>query len=229
MKVDARLARFKLRVWHRQRWVPSARDADSWPETRDEAEMQLMKYGQHPRGSQYLPQYLISATSSAFLIGAILFLMAGVAGAQTNAPQAALVQRAASAPGKAQDQGKTTRVKPARATPTPRAVVTASAAVVAPAATNATAVLAEARIEVAPRARFLADVPELSVEEPKANELTLGEHTVSGIIVQFFKTGRPLQLFNPAAASQYGSGWDNVEVFPASVSGPALKLFSLGL
>jgi hypothetical protein len=37
----------------------------------------------------------------------------------------------------------------------------------------------------------------------------------------------PLQLLNAAAPPQHGSGWDNVEWFPASGSGPMLKLFSI--
>jgi hypothetical protein len=47
------------------------------------------------------------------------------------------------------------------------------------------------------------------------------------ILVQVIKAKHLLQLLNPAAPSQYGSGWDNIEWFPASANGPRLKLFSL--
>ena len=90
----------------------------------------------------------------------------------------------------------------------------------APVVTNITAVLADALLEVRPRVLFLEDVPELLVEEPKANELTLGGHTYSGIVVQFIKAKRPLQLLDPAAPVQYGSGWTTSSSFRAALVAP---------
>jgi hypothetical protein len=69
--------------------------------------------------------------------------------------------------------------------------------------------------------------PELSWSEPTANELILGRHTYSGILVQVIKAKGPLQLLNPTAPSRYGSGWDNVEWFPATGSRPMLNFLSI--
>jgi hypothetical protein len=94
-------------------------------------------------------------------------------------------------------------------------------------ATNAQPKQGQQSLQVQPRRPFLEEVPELAFDQPKANELALGGHTLSGIIVQVIKAKGRLQLLNPAAPPQYGSGWDNVEWFPASGSGPMLKLFSI--
>jgi hypothetical protein len=86
---------------------------------------------------------------------------------------------------------------------------------------------AENWLQVQRHRPFLEGVPELAFYEPKANELAVGRHTFSGVAVQVIKAKRPLQLLNPVAQPQYGSGWDNIEWFPASGSGPMLKLFSI--
>lgn len=93
--------------------------------------------------------------------------------------------------------------------------------------TNAQPKRAEQSLQVQPHRSFLEDLPQLAFDQPKANELALDGHTLSGIVVQLIKAKRPLQLLNPAAPPQCGSGWDNLEWFPASGSGPLLKLFSI--
>jgi len=85
----------------------------------------------------------------------------------------------------------------------------------------------EQSLQVQPHRSFLEGVPELAFDQPKANEMAWGRHTISGLVVQVIKAKGRLQLLNPAAPAKYGSGWDNVEWFPASGSGPMLKLFSI--
>jgi hypothetical protein len=93
--------------------------------------------------------------------------------------------------------------------------------------TNAPAAQAGKPQQFHPSRSFLDERLEISLIQPKANEITSGRHDYSGIVVQAIQAKRPLQLLNPAAPSDYGSGWDNIEVFPASVDGPTLKLFSI--
>ena len=93
--------------------------------------------------------------------------------------------------------------------------------------TNAPPGQAERLLQVQPRPSFLGGVAEPAFNEPKANELTWGRHTYSGIVVQVIKAHSPFQLTNPAAPSRYGSGWDNLESFPGTGSSPMLKLFSI--
>ncbi len=64
--------------------------------------------------------------------------------------------------------------------------------------------------------------------EPKPNEIVKGNVTYSGIVVQLLKTGKPLQLINPAAPAKYGSGEDNVLWNPTSGKVSGWKLFSIG-
>jgi len=94
-------------------------------------------------------------------------------------------------------------------------------------ATNSPPSQAENQPQAQLGAAFLEGIPELALDEPKANELTSGRHTYSGIAIQVKKAKRPLQLLNPAAPPQYGSGWDNIERLPASGGSPVLKLFSI--
>ena len=143
--------------------------------------------------------------------------MAGVGSAQTTPSQSpsAQLKPAPAQTGPAQ-------VKPPRATPT--RTETAKALGVT---TNAAPGQAERLLHVQPLGPFLEGIPELAFDEPKANELVLGRHTYSGIVAQVIKAERPLQLLNPAAPSRYGSGWDNLLRFPASVGSPMLKLFSI--
>ncbi len=64
--------------------------------------------------------------------------------------------------------------------------------------------------------------------EAKANEITSGEVTYSGIAVELLKTHNPLQLINPAAPAKYGSPEDNVMRDPISGRVHCLKIFSIG-
>ncbi len=82
-------------------------------------------------------------------------------------------------------------------------------------------------MQVQPRPLFLEGAPELTFYQTKANELAFAQYTLSGVAVQIIKAKNPLQLLSPAAPSEYGSGWDNVEWFPASGNGPMVKLFSI--
>ncbi len=70
-------------------------------------------------------------------------------------------------------------------------------------------------------------LPSLEFEVAKANEIKVGKVTCSGIAVQAIKSKNPLQLLNPAAPAQYGSGRDNVLRFPLLGRGPLLKVFSI--
>jgi hypothetical protein len=66
------------------------------------------------------------------------------------------------------------------------------------------------------------------LREPKPNEIFSGRLTYSGMAVQIVKARNPLELLNPAAPAQYGSGVDNLVLYPFSGTGPMLKLFSIG-
>jgi hypothetical protein len=78
----------------------------------------------------------------------------------------------------------------------------------------------------------------LTVKTEKPNEIRHGNVTYDGIFVQFLKSDNKLQLINPAAPPEYGSGWDNlVEDRSAELGGSpergnsgheGLKLFSIG-
>jgi len=61
----------------------------------------------------------------------------------------------------------------------------------------------------------------------KPNEIKRGKKTYSGIAVQVSKTKNPLQLINPFAPKEYGSGWDNTarDVMTGQVTG--LNFFSV--
>ena len=54
----------------------------------------------------------------------------------------------------------------------------------------------------------------LTIRTEPANEIRSGRFSYNGIFVQMSKTGNPLQLINPAAPPEYGSGWDNVVTNP---------------
>jgi hypothetical protein len=66
-----------------------------------------------------------------------------------------------------------------------------------------------------------------SVQPEKANEIRRNGKTYSGILVQFAKTDKPLELINPAAPPEYGSSEDNV-VRGSDTGRQGLKLFSIG-
>jgi len=61
----------------------------------------------------------------------------------------------------------------------------------------------------------------------KPNELAKGKLILSGSAVEAAKTHSPLQLFNPLAASKYGSPEDNALRDPSNGKVRGLKLFSL--
>jgi hypothetical protein len=95
------------------------------------------------------------------------------------------------------------------------------------AATNAEPTQAGKQLQSQPQHPFPEVVPELAVSQPQANEMAVGRFTLSGIAIQIVKAKNPLQLVNPAAPPDYGSGVDNVEWFSTSPNGPTLKLFSI--
>ncbi len=78
----------------------------------------------------------------------------------------------------------------------------------------------------------------LTLRTERANVVRHGEVTYEGIFVQFLKSDNKLQLINPAAPPQYGSGRDNLieDQSPELGAGPergnsgheGLKLFSVG-
>jgi len=145
------------------------------------------------------------------------FLVAAVGSAQTTPSQSPPVQA-----GPAPAQTGPAQAKPAGATPARTEAAKASAVT-----TNAPPGQAARLLQVQPHPSFLGGVPELAFNGPRANELTRGRHTYSGIVVQIIKADRRLQLLNPLAPSRYGSGWDNLERFSPTGRGPMLKLFSI--
>jgi hypothetical protein len=72
----------------------------------------------------------------------------------------------------------------------------------------------------------------LTLQNEKPNEIRHGNMTYEGIFVQFMKSDNKLQLINPAAPPQYGSGRDNLVEDPStpglgSSGREGLKLFSI--
>ena len=65
------------------------------------------------------------------------------------------------------------------------------------------------------------------LQQPKANEITIGKFTYSGIFIQALKTDNPLQLVNPFAPPKYGSPEDNVVRDPIKKKVVGLKLFAI--
>ncbi len=63
------------------------------------------------------------------------------------------------------------------------------------------------------------------LQAPKANEMIVGGHSISGIAVEARKVN-PLQLINPLAPSSYGSAVDNTAINPINGEAEGLKLFS---
>jgi hypothetical protein len=157
-----------------------------------------MNYTGTFRDSQHFVQNTTPGMKNTWLIWSFVLLLACVGNAQTTPVQ----------------------VKPTRATPTETADVKAS-----PVATNDTPKQAGKVLQVQPVLTPTKGLPEAAFKELKANEVTLGRHTYSGIVVQVIKAKNPLQLLNPAAPAEYGSGWDNLDLCTVSGSG-TLKLFS---
>jgi hypothetical protein len=94
-----------------------------------------------------------------------------------------------------------------------------------PVATNAPPGQARNVVQIQPLRSSTNGLPQVGLKEPKANEVTVGRHTYSGIMVPIIKAKNPLQLLNPAAPAEYGSAWDNLDECTVSGNG-TLKLFS---
>jgi hypothetical protein len=156
------------------------------------------------------------------LVWSAVLFVAGVGSAQTVPSQSPSIKSGPAPALTGPALASTAQVKLARLTPTRTEAAKAPAVV-----TNAAPVQAGKPLQVWPHPLFLGGASELMFNEPKANEVAWGGHSYSGIVVQVIKAERPLQLLNPAAPSRYGSGWDNLEWFPASRGGPRLKLFSI--
>jgi len=207
---------------HWQEWASRERGSGRIQYICDETETQNMKYKQSSRDNQRFVKSTTPCMRPTLLIWSVVLLVAGVGSAQTTPSQSPSTKSRPAPVQTGPAQATSAQVKPARATPTQTGAAAASAV-----ATNAPPGQAERLLQVQPRPSFLGGVPELAFNEPKANELTWGRHAYSGIVVQVIKAHRRLQLLNPAAPSRYGSGWDNLERFPATGSGPMLKLFSI--
>ena len=151
------------------------------------------------------------------LLCSFVLLVAGVASAQTSRTQSPSAGTRPTPASIGPDQDK-----PIRATPDRGATGKAPSI-----ATNSPAEPVENFLQAEPGRARRELVLEAPIDEPKANELTLGHHSYSGIAVQILKAKKRLQPLNPAAPSDYGSGWDNIERFPASVSILSLKVFSI--
>jgi hypothetical protein len=65
------------------------------------------------------------------------------------------------------------------------------------------------------------------LQPPKPNEIVIGKVTYSGIAIAASKTGKPLQLLNPLAPSEYGLPEDNVVRDPITRNVSGLKIFSI--
>jgi hypothetical protein len=94
-------------------------------------------------------------------------------------------------------------------------------------ATNAPPSLTRQLVGVRPDRPVVQNAPDLIFAPVKPNEAKVGKRIVSGIAVQLVKAKNPLQLFNPTAPAEYGSGFDNIDYAPISGTGPLLKVFSI--
>ena len=62
----------------------------------------------------------------------------------------------------------------------------------------------------------------------RGNEIRVRKKVLSGIAVQVVKTRNPLQLINPFAPAEYGSGWDNVVRDTGTGNPVGLKVLAVG-
>jgi hypothetical protein len=182
-----------------------------------------MKYGQTSRDSQRFLVNTPRGTWNVLLVWSALFLMAGVGSAQTNASQTPSAQLEPIPTQTGPAQPTAVQIQPTQATP-----IQAAAVKLSPGTTNAPLAQTDKLLQVQPLRSFLEGGTNLPFKGFEANELTSGRYTYSGILVQVIKAKNPLQLINPLAPAQYGSGWDNMELFPTSAKGPRLKFFSIG-
>jgi hypothetical protein len=67
-----------------------------------------------------------------------------------------------------------------------------------------------------------------SAQEIKPNEIVSGKVNFSGIAVEAYKLGHPLQLLNPFAPAKYGSPEENVLRDGITEKVLGWKLFSIG-
>jgi len=74
--------------------------------------------------------------------------------------------------------------------------------------------------------RRMQDV-NVSIRLEAPNELTTGNLSLDGVAVQAIRTEHPLQLVNPFALPEYGSGEANVDWDPISGKASGLKIFSI--
>lgn len=187
-----------------------------------ETETQDMKRTQSSLDNQRSMKSTTPCMRNALLIWSVVLLAAGAGSAQTTPSESPSIKPRPAPAQTGPAQAASAQVRLAWAAPT------RTEAAKAPAVTaNAPPGQAERLLQVQPRLSFLEGVPELSFNKPRANEMTWGGHTYSGIVVQVIKAGRRLQLLNPLAPSRYGSGWDNLERFSPTGRGPVLKLFSI--
>ena len=177
-----------------------------------------MNYNLTSRDARRLPRAASSKMETALLICSVLLLAIGCAGAQTTSSRFPTAQLTPARPEKGPAQTPLAPAKPTRTVAGGPAPAKAD-----PAITNAPAAQPWKPLQFHPSLSFLNERLEIWLNQPKPNELTAGRHTYSGIVVQAIKAKRLLQLLNPGAPSDYGSGWDNIEVFPASVTVPRLS------
>ena len=65
----------------------------------------------------------------------------------------------------------------------------------------------------------------VELQQQKANELTIGNFTYSGILISALKADNLLQIFNPFTTLDYGSAEDNLVRYPLDGSPFGWKLF----
>ncbi len=82
-------------------------------------------------------------------------------------------------------------------------------------------------LQVQPALNLHKRALELGLSPDKPNEMRFGKGSLSGLVAQFLKVDNLLQLFNPAAPSEYGTGLDNLVLPSFSGAGQSLKIFSL--
>ena len=181
-----------------------------------------MKDTQHSQIRPSFPQDPIHGIGRSALVAFVIVFMGYVGSAQTNSTQVAYTQSKPALVRMDLPRVVTGKVTPARPVPIQTAPAAASLST-----TNVPTTDSPASPDFKIGGFFLRGMPEFTFSGLKANETAAGGFSLSGIVVQVIKAKQPLQLLNPAAPAQYGSGWDNVERFPASVSGPTLKLFSV--
>jgi hypothetical protein len=131
-----------------------------------------MKLRQSSRHNQRFVKSTTPCMRHALLIWSIVLLVAGVGSAQTTPSQSPSTKSGPALARTGPAQAASAQVKPARETPTHTEAAKASAVT-----TNAPPGQAERLLQVQPRPSFLGAVPELALNEPKANELTWGRHT----------------------------------------------------